>query len=81
MSKNYKNYEKRMAEAVGAWDSYMGQSICTIAKEFDVSWLVLTKQLHGEASKPAWPPTNQALTDQQEKAFCDYMPWLCGLNT
>lgn len=81
MSKKYKDYEKHMAKAVGAWDSYVGRSIRTLAKEFDVSRPALTKQFYEEASRPARPSTNRALTDEQEKAVCDYTPRSCGLDT
>ena len=76
MSDAYLDTERRMAEAVSAWNSWNSdapRSIRTIAREFNVGRSALTNRLHGGRSRSTRPPTNRTLTEAQELAICHYI--------
>ena len=80
MSEAYLDTERRMAEAVSAWNLDTSRSIRAIAREFNVGRSAFTNRLHGTGSQSTRPPANKILTDAQEHAICHYIERLnwCG---
>ena len=80
MSDTYKDYDKRMTEAISAFKLDGSRSARVVAQEFNVGRTALTNRLHGGASRSTRPPTNRTLTEAQEQAICHYIERLdqCG---
>ena len=73
MAKCYKDYEKRINEALCAWRHDGTRSIRSIAQEFAVDRKTFGRRLRGEASESTRSAINKRLTAEQEQAICDYI--------